>query len=114
MLRKDVPNDLLDLACDAAYGTPPDPSDDRDAIAGALAAAMPSYEAIVRARVSAEILAARDSLPVTTIDEQILQTGMVLAARVATVGPTRAPVGTGDAHSPGRGRREGSGGCEAS
>ncbi len=86
----------------------------RRAMAEAKAAERAEIEREVRAMVSAEILAERASLPATTIDEQIFQTGMVLAARVATVGPTRAPRSTGDAHNPGREHGEGSGGYEAS
>lgn len=41
-----------------------------------------------RPKVSAEIIAERDSLPDVTIDDRIYRTAMVLAARIALNGPT--------------------------
>lgn len=51
----DVPAELLDLACDRMFGTPPEAGDDRRGMAEALAAVLPRYEALVRAEVAAEI-----------------------------------------------------------
>jgi hypothetical protein len=79
-----------------------------------LAATMPSYEALVRAKVPAEILAERDNLPEASVDDRIFRTAMILASRVATVGPTRAPQVTGGAQNPEREHGEGSGDSEAS
>jgi hypothetical protein len=54
---RDVPRPLLDLACARAYGVPPDPADDRDSIARALAAVLPEHEKQVRAKAAEPVYA---------------------------------------------------------
>ena len=96
-----VPEEFLDAAVDVGWGM------GFSHLRRVIAAVMPLHEGMVRAKVSAEILAARDSLPAVTIDDRIYRTAMVLAARVATSGPTRAPQATGGAHTPERRHGEG-------
>ena len=51
----EVPAGLVTLACEQAYGTPRDGSDDRRLIARALAAVLPEHEKQVREKVADEI-----------------------------------------------------------
>jgi hypothetical protein len=55
MKPEDVPAELLDAACDRMFGTPPEPGDDREGMARALAAVLPEHERQVRAAVFVEM-----------------------------------------------------------
>lgn len=74
MKPEDVPDDLLDLACDQFFGTPPEPGDDRQGMANAIAAVIPAIREQAIASARAEIAKLRDD---QTYDDELSATARV-------------------------------------
>lgn len=88
MCPDDVPAELLDLACDRMFGTPPEAGDDRRGMAEALAAVLPAYEPIVLRQAAERILLVQPELDAR--DAQIGRLTEELTALLAETKPQLA------------------------
>ena len=51
----EAPAEILDLACEVMFGSPPDPSDDREGMARVLVHLLPAVERAIREKAAKEI-----------------------------------------------------------